>query len=122
MALSPRLLAFGLAIAGATLIAATAAEAKARNCTPTEVAVLGNRFHVKCAVIKDQAYTGDIPYYAMNLPGRGNAAKARAMLDLLIAAKANNRKLRIWFDQADYKSVPGCLGSDCRVLTGAAMR
>jgi hypothetical protein len=27
----------------------------------------------------------------------------------------------LWFDMDDYKSVPGCLGSDCRRLKGAAL-
>jgi hypothetical protein len=92
---------------------------QARDCKPEEVAVLENRLHVKCAAIAGQAYTRDIPYYAMAL-GR-DSRQVAFTLDLLLAAKAAGRSLRIWFDMSDYASVPGCRGSDCRRLHGAAM-
>lgn len=51
-----------------------------------------------------------------------DSRQAAFTLDLLLAAKAAGRNLRIWFDMSDYASVPGCRGSDCRRLHGAAMQ
>lgn len=111
------LLAMGLAFVPGS---AGAAQIKVRNCKPVEVAVFSNRIHVKCAVIQGQAYTGDIPYYAM----KNSTTDLRVLqtLQLLISAKERGKTLRIWADMADYKSVPGCKGSDCRRLSAVALR
>lgn len=44
------------------------------------------------------------------------------IIQLLVSAHERGRTLRIWFDMGDYKSVPGCKGSDCRRLTGVSLR
>jgi len=92
-----------------------------RICTPTAVSVFSNRIHVKCKPIQNKAYTGDITYYAMAIP-KVNSKRVDYTLQTLLAAKANNRKLRIWFDFGDYASVPGCKGNNCRKLTGVSLR
>jgi hypothetical protein len=51
-----------------------------------------------------------------------DSRQAAFTLELLLTAKAAGRNLRIWFDMSDYASVPGCRGSDCRRLHGAAMQ
>ena len=99
---------------------AEAAQIKARDCKPIRIAVFRNRIHVRCAVIKSQAYTADIPYYAMSMEQAG--PRLDAIIALLISAQERGRTLRIWADMADYKSVPGCNGSDCRRLTGVSLR
>ncbi len=118
------LTAAALAALGVGVIAApspAAAQVQSRDCNPTEVAVFSNRIHVRCAPIPSKAYTSDIPYYAMKLAG-GDGRQVRMTLELMSEAKANGRKLRIWADMSDYKSVPGCQGSNCRRLTGVAMK
>jgi hypothetical protein len=114
-----------VAMAGFTGLAvmagsAEAAQIKSRNCKPTRIAIFNNRIHVKCAVIKSQAYTADIPYYAMSIKAAGS--RLDAIIQLLVSAHERGRTLRIWADMADYKSVPGCNGSDCRRLTGVSLR
>jgi|GEM_PF-2987744 len=110
-----------LCVAGMFIVSGlTVANAQGRACDPTEVAVFSNRIHVKCAPIKGKAYTKDIPYYAMNI--KDNAMKVNGVLQVMTAAKANGRKLYIWTDMSDYKSVPGCKGNNCRRLKAAAIR
>ena len=99
---------------------AEAAQIKSRDCKPTRIAIFKNRIHVKCAVIKSQAYTADIPYYAMSIEAAG--PRLTAIIQLLVSAQERGRTLRIWPDMADYKSVPGCNGSNCRRLTGVSLR
>ncbi|MEH6605379.1 MAG: hypothetical protein V7711_07350 [Pseudomonadales bacterium] len=103
------------------IICSTSAQAaQSRSCTPIEVGVFSNRIHVKCAAIKGKAYTKDIPYYAMAL--KNGSLQVQLTLELLVTAKAHKRNLTIWVDMADYKSVPGCLGSDCRRLIAVAIK
>ena len=103
---------------GSTALPAQA-DTRSRACKPVEVAVFGNRLHVRCEPINGQAYTSELRYYAMKLD---NSVQVQATLDLLLMAKANNRSLTIRFDENDYQSVPGCQGGDCRRLVWAAMR
>ncbi|MCH8203174.1 MAG: hypothetical protein IH996_08720 [Proteobacteria bacterium] len=99
---------------------AEAAQLKSRACKPTRIAVFRNRIVVKCAVIKSQAYTEDIPYYAMSVEAAGPVLDA--IIQLLVSAHERGRTLRIWVDMGDYKSVPNCSGSDCRRLAGVSLR
>ena len=103
-----------------TTAAADAAQIKSRNCKVTEVAVFSNRIHVKCAKIDSQPWTGDIPYYAMKM--KEGSTRQLMVMDLLVAARTSGRSLRVWVDMADYQSVPGCKGSDCRRLHAVALR
>ncbi len=91
-----------------------------RVCVPDSVAVFSNRIHVKCKPDPKKAFTKDIRYYAMAIASR-NSKQVDYTLQVLLGAQTSNKKLRIWFDTHDYKSVPGCQGSDCRKLTGAAI-
>ncbi len=58
--------------AGLSAMAGSAEAATSRNCKPTAIAIFNNRIHLKCAVIKSQAYTEDIPYYAMSVETAGS--------------------------------------------------
>ena len=98
---------------------AQSSSAQSRDCKPVEVAVMQNRLHVRCAPISGRAYTLDILYYAMAFGGE--STQSALTLDLLLAAKAAGRDLRVWFDMSDYASVPGCQGSNCRRLHAVAM-
>lgn len=109
-----------LALAAMPMTAALAEKVQSRSCKPVEVAVFANRIHVKCAPQADKAYTGDITYYAMATNDR--SAIDSLTLQVLTAAQASDRNLRVWFDLDDYKSVPGCQGNDCRRLVAVAMQ
>lgn len=95
------------------------AASQQRDCLVDSVAVIGDRMHIKCVPVPAQAYTGQIPYYAMNL--REGPAKIQSIIMLAIESKRRNKAMKIHFDMADYQSVPGCEGHNCRVLTGAIM-
>lgn len=110
----------GLAGATAMTGSAEAAMIKSRDCKPVAIAIFKNRIHLKCAVIKSKAYTADIPYYAMSVKEAGG--RLDALIQLMVSAQERGRTLRIWADMADYKSVPGCNGSNCRRLTGVSLR
>lgn len=90
-----------------------------RACKPVEVAVFASRLHVKCAPIAKKSETEDIVYFAMSV--KDTDGIFGPTLDTLLAAKAADRDLKIWYDRSDYKSVKGCSGSDCRRLTGVVM-
>ena len=102
---------------GLSAVSSSAEAATSRNCKPTAIAIFNNRIHLKCAVIKSQAYTEDIPYYAMSIKSAG--ARLNAIIRLLVSAQERGRTLRIWFDTGE---VPGCKGTDCRRLTGVSLR
>jgi hypothetical protein len=93
---------------------------QSRICTPTEVAVLESRIHVKCQPIADQASTKDIIYFAVSRKADANLADQ--ILQVLLAAKSSRQNLRVWFDPKDYSSVPGCQGNDCRRLHAVAIQ
>jgi hypothetical protein len=95
------------------------AAAQTRSCLVDSVAVIDDRMHIKCAPNAQQAFSKDILYYAMNL--REGTAKVEAIVMLAIAAKNRNKAMTVTFDLDDYKSVPGCQGSNCRAMKGAAM-
>lgn len=104
-------------IAGAT--AAQAQSSQSRLCNVDQVAVFENRIHVKCAPNADQAFTKDIPYYAMNI---GKDAKViDNIIALAVGAKVTRKPLVVWYDFSDYQSVPGCNGTNCRRLVAAAL-
>lgn len=90
-----------------------------RMCSVDQVGVFGNRVHVKCAPENDKAYTRDIRYYAMAISQ--DAKVVDNIVRVAIGAKQTNKPLVIWFDMDDYRSVPGCQGSDCRKLIAAAL-
>lgn len=110
----------GLAVAGAAFVAVPEAEANTqRSCTVDSVAVIDARMHIKCAPIPTIGHTQAIYYFAMNLSE--GPAKVQSVIALAIAAKQQGKPMVLWFDMNDYKSVPGCAGSNCRKLRGAAM-
>ena len=113
------LLGAGLLAVGLAAAAPAEAASMQRDCLVDSVAVIDARMHIKCVPIAATAYTGQIPYYAMNL-GEG-PAKIEGIIMLAIESKRRNKAMKIHFDMADYQSVPGCLGHNCRVLTGAIM-
>jgi hypothetical protein len=81
--------------------------------------VVDNRMHIKCAPVPGVAHTQAIYYFA--LPLSEPAAKIQGLIALAIEAKRIKKAMVLWFDMDDYKSVPGCQGSDCRRLVGAAL-
>jgi hypothetical protein len=95
------------------------AAAQSRSCLVDNVAIIDDRMHIKCAPNAQQAFTKDILYYAMSL--REPSVKVESIVMLAIAAKNRNKAMTLTFDADDYKSVPGCQGSNCRALKGAAM-
>lgn len=112
----------------ATLAATTwAIPAKAesivsRECRVDQVAVLANRMHLKCNVDPRQTYTGEIRYYAVAITADARTGiMVESIIALAIAAKQANKPMVIRFDMDDYRSVPGCQGSDCRKLVSAAL-
>jgi hypothetical protein len=98
---------------------ALAEQIDSRDCKPEEVAVFETRVHVKCAPIAKKAETENIRYFA--IATKDKAGVLPYVVEMLVAAKAANRELKIWYDRSDYKSVPGCSGSDCRRLTAVVM-
>ena len=113
------LVAAGLVASAIGFAAPADAASMQRDCLVDSVAVIADRMHIKCVPIQANAYTGQIPYYAMNL--REGPAKIEGIIMLAIESKRRNKAMKIHFDMADYQSVPGCEGHNCRVLTGAIM-
>lgn len=119
-----RMLAIVCATAGAfTWTAeAEAQEIMSRSCNVDQVGVYANRIHLKCIPDPQRAYTGDIRYYAMAITGDARVlGVVENVVALAIAAKQTNKPMVIQFDMADYRSVPGCQGNDCRKLVSAAL-
>lgn len=114
--LSAALLATGTGLA---LASPAQADTMSRECLVDSVAVIDGRMHIKCAPIATVAHTSAIRYFA--LPLSEPQAKIDGLIMLAIESKRIKKPMVIWFDMADYKSVPGCLGSDCRRLKGAAL-
>jgi hypothetical protein len=113
------LAALGLVgLLGFTAQPAAAANSQ-RLCNVDQVAVIESRLHIKCAPNPQQAYTGEIRFYAMGL--NEPAAKVDAIISMAIAAKQLRKPMVLWFDMDDYRSVPGCQGTNCRRLNGAAL-
>jgi hypothetical protein len=120
MTLSRTLILAGCTLSGLFLAAGRAeAASQQRDCLVDSVAVIADRMHIKCVPIAGSAYTGQIPYYAMNL--REGPAKIQGIIMLAVESKRRNKAMKIHFDMADYQSVAGCVGHNCRVLTGAIM-
>ena len=93
-----------------------------RQCRVDQVAVFANRIHLKCNVDPGKAYTGDIRYYAAAITADARTSiMVESIVALAIAAKQTNKPMVIGFDMDDYRSVPGCQGSDCRKLVSAAL-
>jgi hypothetical protein len=90
-----------------------------RRCAVDNVGVIEGRMHIKCAPNPQQAYTGEIRYYAM--PLNEPPAKIQSIVMLAIESKRVAKALTLWFDMDDYRSVPGCQGHDCRRLQGVAL-
>jgi hypothetical protein len=110
-----------LGLAGSLGLAARPAAAanSQRLCEVDQVAVIEGRIHIKCAPNPQQAFTTAIYYYAM--PLTEPASKIEGVISLAIAAKQLRKPMVLWFDMDDYRSVPGCQGSNCRRLNGAAL-
>lgn len=107
--------------AGTATFVATPAEAAtlSRSCPVDNIAVIDGRMHIKCSSVPGVGHTQAIYYFA--LPLSEPAAKIQSIIALAIESKRINKPLTLWFDMDDYKSVPGCLGSDCRRLQGIAL-
>lgn len=121
MKISATLTTLGLlcAAAAGTSSAPASASTLSRSCPVDSVAVIDNRMHIKCASIPGVAHTQAIYYFAM--PLTEPAAKIESIVTLAIEAKRIKKAMVLWFNMDDYKSVPGCQGSDCRRLLGAAL-
>ena len=111
--------AVAAAVVAVSLLTTAHADDRTRKCTPVDVGVFENRLHVQCEPLNGQAYTTQIRYYAMKM---SDSEQFDATLQLLLMAKAHDRPLRLSFDDADYASVPGCQGGDCRRLRWVSMR
>lgn len=110
----------GVFMAGAGVFAVRAeAATQQRDCLVDSIAVIEQRMHIKCVPIPANAYTGEITYYAM--PVSEGSPKVDSVVMLAIESKRRNKAMKILFDMADYASVPGCLGHNCRRLRGAVM-
>ena len=109
----------GVFLAGSAVFGGRADAAQiGRACLVDSVAVIETRMHIKCA----PAASGlgrDVTYYAMNLSE--GATKVHGLIALAIESKRRNKAMHLWYDEADYASVKGCLGNNCRRLIGAAM-
>lgn len=116
-----RLVTMAAAFCVAAFFGTTSAEAarQPRSCDVDQVGVMENRIHIKCVPIEGQANTQAIYYFAMSLSE--DSRKVDNVIALAIAAKQTRKPLVIAYDTADYKSVPGCDGSNCRRLLAAAL-
>lgn len=112
-------LAAGLGGIAALPALAQAQPTISRLCVVDQVAVIDQRVHIKCAVDNAKAFTQAITYYAMPL-SEGDT-KVSAVIALGIGAKQTGKPMVLWFNPDDYKSVPGCQGTNCRRLHGAAL-
>lgn len=109
----------GVFLAGVAVFSGRADAAQvARECLVDSVAVIDARMHIKC-VPAASGLGRDVTYYAMNLAE--GAAKVQGLIELAIESKRRNKAMRLWYDEADYASVRGCLGNNCRRLIGAQM-
>ena len=111
-------MALAILFGGGVVADAQAADIS-RLCEVDQIGVMSNRIHIKCAPVEGKAFTRDIQYYAMSLSQP--EAKINAIITLAATAKQIRKPLVVWFNWDDYKSVPGCLGQDCRVLIAAAL-
>ena len=109
----------GVFLAGLAVFSGRAEAAQVgRECLVDSVAVIGSRMHIRC-VPAASGLGRDVTYYAMNLSE--GAAKVQGLIALAIESKRRSKAMQLWYDQADYASVNGCLGHNCRRLLGAAM-
>ena len=89
--------------------------AAAHTCTPTGVAAMTSRIHVRCSA----AAPGGIVFFAVPTSDANRAARMLAMFQTALAA---GRGLTIFYDPADSSGVAyGCAASDCRHTTGAEL-
>ncbi|WP_164013924.1 hypothetical protein [Pyxidicoccus trucidator] len=89
--------------------------ADSTSCTPSNVAVLSNRIHVKCAA----SAAGGIWYFALPT---SDSAHANRTLSLLTTALAGGRTLSIDYNPSSTAGTSiGCLSSDCRLINWIAM-
>ena len=89
--------------------------ADSASCTPSNVAVLSNRIHVKCAA----SVAGGIWYFALPT---SDSAHANRTLSLLTTALAGGRPLSIDYNPSSTAGTSiGCLSSDCRLINWIAM-
>ena len=90
--------------------AASAAET-AVICTPTGVATLASRIHIRCA----QSFSG-IVFFAY---GSSDSAGAARYMSMATSALISGRNVTIIYDPADLSGASiGCQTSDCRLLRG----
>lgn len=110
-----------LGVLASGMLFSTSANAarQTRMCAVDQVGVMENRIHIKCTPIEGQAQTQAIYYFAMNLSE--DARKVDNIIALAIAAKQLRKPLVLAFEHDDYKSVPGCQGSNCRKLLAVAL-
>lgn len=109
----------GVFLAGIAVFSERADAAQiGRSCLVDSVAVVDNRMHIKC-VPAASGLGRDVTYYAMNLSE--GPTKVQGLIALAIESKRRNKAMYLWYDEADYASVKGCLGNNCRRLIGAAM-
>ncbi|NBD08496.1 MULTISPECIES: hypothetical protein [Corallococcus] len=97
-------LALALCLSSGSALADTA------TCTPSHVAVLSNRIHVRCTA----SVAGGIWYFALST---ADAAHANRMLSLLTSALVGGRSMTIDYNPSSTAGTAiGCLSSDCRLI------
>jgi hypothetical protein len=85
------------------------------SCTPSNVAVLSNRIHVKCAA----SVPGGIWFFALPT---SDSAHANRTLTLLTTALAGGRTLSIDYNPSSTAGAGiGCQSNDCRLINWVAM-
>jgi hypothetical protein len=96
-------------------LASVPAFADSASCTPSNVAVLSNRIHVKCAA----SVAGGIWYFALST---SDTAHANRTLSLLSTALAGGRTLSIDYNPSTTAGTSiGCQSNDCRLINWIAM-
>jgi hypothetical protein len=98
-------------------------------CAVGNVAVFGDRVHVRCSAIQ-QVLTGVMgqgaapaqktpAYYAVGL--QAEPALANLTLTLATQAAAQHKQVQIFYINSPNQNPPGCQPYDCRRLTGIVM-
>ena len=104
-----------------TLLLASPVAAEDYLCTPTEVAVFGDRIHVRCS----EAYSDGgsaIWFWAVDARPTSDAQWANRVLSTATTALVAGLKLNIGFTPGDTSGTAfNCIASDCRKITALGM-
>jgi hypothetical protein len=86
-----------------------------RTCKVNNVAVLGNRVHVRCDPIAGGGLLPPPIYFAVEI----NNPMADKLIILASQALLGNRPLSLTYEGTPGANPPGCAVNDCRRLTSA---